>query len=855
VNSQKIRNQFIEYFKAKGYESVDSSSLVPANDPTLLFTNAGMVPFKDVFTGQENRSYQRACSSQKCVRAGGKHNDLEQVGLTARHHTFFEMLGNFVFKGASKSEAIKDAWHLLTEVYQVPQEKLLVTVFKDDHESRAIWENEIGLDQQRVISCGEADNFWSMGDVGPCGPCTEIFYDHGPHIEGGPPGSEDEDGDRYVEVWNLVFMQYNMKQDGSREDLPSLGLDTGMGLERISAVLQGVHNNFETDLFMPIIELVQGMEKSIDIVTARVISDHLRSSVFLISDGVYPSNEGRGYVLRRIMRRAIGFAYNAGLSKPFFAELSKIVVSNYQSAYSDLAVKSDVIFKVIQDEEERFSKTISQGMGLLNQLIEEGVETISGESLFKLYDTYGFPLDMTEKIAQAKGIALDKDGYLQFMSQQQERSRANTQFSVTEQAVVSKIETDFKGYDQHELSTTIAEIWYESTLIPTILKDQEAMLITPESVFYPEGGGQVGDQGIIESDTGKFEVTDTQKIGKSVLHIGKVLEGQFGTEDQVRMVVDQKRQATARNHSATHLLHAALREILGEHVLQKGSLVNDDRLRFDFTHPKPLKPDQLQSIENMVNLEIRHNHAKDVQYMDLESAKAQGVMALFDEKYEDTVRVMGFGAFSRELCGGLHVNATGEIGLFIILSETGIASGVRRIEAITGEAAILHMHALQNERNQCLEILKADSNMLLTKLKGLVDQGKTAKKSYQQLLKKTYAQQSKEWITDAMMIDQEAILIKELDTDDVQTLRAVMDTVRSSMNRGICILLGKMSSDQFFILIAAKNCKVSAKDLMRHLSEKYPVSGGGKSDFAQGKIQVASINALEDDIVSWVKSA
>ncbi len=855
MNSQKIRNQFIEYFKAKGYESVDSSSLVPANDPTLLFTNAGMVPFKDVFTGQENRSYQRACSSQKCVRAGGKHNDLEQVGLTARHHTFFEMLGNFVFKGASKSEAIKDAWHLLTEVYQVPQEKLLVTVFKDDHESRAIWENEIGLDQQRVISCGEADNFWSMGDVGPCGPCTEIFYDHGPHIEGGPPGSEDEDGDRYVEVWNLVFMQYNMKQDGSREDLPSLGLDTGMGLERISAVLQGVHNNFETDLFMPIIELVQGMEKSIDIVTARVISDHLRSSVFLISDGVYPSNEGRGYVLRRIMRRAIGFAYNAGLSKPFFAELSKIVVSNYQSAYSDLAVKSDVIFKVIQDEEERFSKTISQGMGLLNQLIEEGVETISGESLFKLYDTYGFPLDMTEKIAQAKGIALDKDGYLQFMSQQQERSRANTQFSVTEQAVVSKIETDFKGYDQHELSTTIAEIWYESTLIPTILKDQEAMLITPESVFYPEGGGQVGDQGIIESDTGKFEVTDTQKIGKSVLHIGKVLEGQFGTEDQVRMVVDQKRQATARNHSATHLLHAALREILGEHVLQKGSLVNDDRLRFDFTHPKPLKPDQLQSIENMVNLEIRHNHAKDVQYMDLESAKAQGVMALFDEKYEDTVRVMGFGAFSRELCGGLHVNATGEIGLFIILSETGIASGVRRIEAITGEAAILHMHALQNERNQCLEILKADSNMLLTKLKGLVDQGKTAKKSYQQLLKKTYAQQSKEWITDAMMIDQEAILIKELDTDDVQTLRAVMDTVRSSMNRGICILLGKMSSDQFFILIAAKNCKVSAKDLMRHLSEKYPVSGGGKSDFAQGKIQVASINALEDDIVSWVKSA
>ncbi|UTC24102.1 alanine--tRNA ligase [Candidatus Comchoanobacter bicostacola] len=852
MKSQEIRSQFLKFFSDKGYTQKHSYSLVPANDPTLLFTNAGMVPFKGAFLGTEVNDFTKACTAQKCVRAGGKHNDLEQVGFTARHHTFFEMLGNFVFKDASKEAAIQEAWGLLTAIYKIPADRLIVTVYYDDKEARSIWENVIGLASDRVIDCGEKDNFWSMGDVGPCGPCTEIFYDHGPEVPGGMPGTPDEDGDRYVEIWNLVFMQYEMKADGSRVNLPSLGLDTGMGLERLCAVLQDVHNNFETDLFMPIISTLEN--KGVDLTTSRVIADHIRSCVFLIADGVYPSNEGRGYVLRRIMRRAIGFAYNAGVKNQFFAELSDVVYDIYATSYPDLNEKRDVIYKVIADEEGRFATTIKQGMALLEQLLSDSKKIISGLDAFKLYDTYGFPLDMTKKIALARGFSVDKEAYKVHMQEQKERSKSNAQFSAHIGGLDIDLETKFLGYQREENDAQILKLYIDSEPVKQLKSDDKAIIFVNESSFYPEGGGQVGDQGVIQGPYGQFIVQDTQKFNQAIGHIGYVASGTLSPGEDVALRIDHARKETAKNHTATHLLHAALRSILGKHVLQKGSLVAPERLRFDFAHPSPMTRDEIAKVEQIVNQQIQQNIPQTEQWMSLEDAKKQGVMALFDEKYADTVRVMQFGSISTELCGGLHVSATGSIGLFVIIQETGIASGIRRIEALSGQAAYHWMQSMRSERSKLNGLFKANSDTLVNKAQQTIQDLKKVRKQESKLLQKVYTLESASWLQRAHPLKHGQAIIQVLDGLDITTLRSISGALKSKANQTVLILLSK-NQGQTQVFMSSFNTEYSCAKIFNQLIDQFGGKGGGKPKQAQGVLNISVEPSIEEDIISWIETS
>ncbi len=713
LSTADIRRKFIEYFSRNGHQAVASSSLVPADDPTLLFTNAGMNQFKDVFLGSEKRSYTRAVSSQRCVRAGGKHNDLENVGYTARHHTFFEMLGNFSFGDYFKQEAIQFAWSFLTEELKLPKDKLLVTVYAEDDEAFDIWENQIGVPKEKIIRIATSDNFWSMGDTGPCGPCSEIFYDHGEHIWGGPPGTPEEDGDRFIEIWNLVFMQFNRQADGTMEPLPKPSIDTGMGLERISAIMQHVHSNYEIDLFDNLIKAAATIVGTEDLSnkSLRVIADHIRSCAFLVCDGVMPSNEGRGYVLRRIIRRAVRHGYQLGASDIFFYKLVEALIKEMGEAYPELKDQKPVIEKVLRVEEEQFSKTLSRGMNILNEALEALDGTvIPGELVFKLYDTYGFPTDLTADVAREHDYTIDEDGFQAAMQAQRKRAQEASQFGADYNDTLKvEQETAFTGYDNGEQESNVVELICGNDFCEQLTDGQEGVVVLDSTPFYAESGGQVGDTGVLKVANGEFLVTDTQKLGNAFAHKG-IVKGVIQKGDKAAAKIDDtKRTSIRKNHSATHLLHAALREVLGDHVTQKGSLVNAERLRFDFSHFESVTAEQLQTIEQRVNEEIQANHALTTQLMDLDEAKASGAMALFGEKYDEKVRVVSMGPFSTELCGGTHVKQTGDIGLFKIISEGGIASGVRRIEAVSGMGALAFVPQQKAVLQQAASLLKTDA--------------------------------------------------------------------------------------------------------------------------------------------------
>jgi alanyl-tRNA synthetase len=688
--SNEIRSTFLEYFKERGHQIVRSSPLVPANDPTLLFTNSGMVQFKDVLLGSEKRSYVRATTSQRCVRAGGKHNDLENVGYTARHHTFFEMLGNFSFGDYFKPDAIRYCWDLLTEVYGLPVERLWVTVYEEDQEAEDIWKNEIGVDPERFSRCGVKDNFWSMGDTGPCGPCSEVFYDHGPEVPGGPPGSPDEDGDRYIEIWNLVFMQYNRDADGTMTPLPKPSVDTGMGLERLAAVLQGVHSNYETDLFIHLIEQAAAVTGGTDLAdkSLRVIADHIRACAFLIVDGVVPSNEGRGYVLRRIIRRAIRHGHKLGVEEPFFYRLVEALEQEMGAAYPELGERREVVERILRQEEERFDETLDQGLRILDQAIEDlSGDQIPGDTVFRLYDTFGFPVDLTADIARERGLTVDMANFEKAMEGQRGRARAASQFEAAgDKELEVEGSSEFVGYDSTRGEGRVIALFHDGAPVDSLGPEDRGIVVMDSTPFYPESGGQVGDHGEISANGTRFEVDDTQRRGDATLHVGVITDGEIRVGDSVVAQVDApRRRATARNHSATHLLHAALRQVLGGHVAQKGSLVAPDRLRFDFSHFEPVSKAQLEEIEALVNEWILQNDEADTRVLPLAQAMDSGAIALFGEKYDDPVRVLAFGGYSTELCGGTHVARTGDVGLFKFTSETGVAAGVRRVEAVTGQ--------------------------------------------------------------------------------------------------------------------------------------------------------------------------
>jgi|AntRauTorckE5430_2_1112549.scaffolds.fasta_scaffold00119_6 alanyl-tRNA synthetase len=838
MNSDQIRKTFLEYFRSCGYEKADSASLVPAGDQTLLFTNAGMVPFKPYYLGQKP-PFAKACSSQKCLRAGGKHNDLEQVGLTARHHTFFEMLGNFVFSNADKSTAIREAWDLITNHYKLPKEKLYVTVYYEDKESREIWHKEIGLSHDRIIDCGVEDNFWSMGDIGPCGPCTEIFYDYGEDVPGGLPGSENGEGDRYVEIWNLVFMQYEMLADGSKRNLPSMGLDTGMGLERLTSILQNKQNNFDTDLFAPIIKKVQSIIQNIDVTSSRVIADHIRSAVFLISDEVYPSNEGRGYVLRRILRRALGFAYRAGYGDPFLHKLVNTVIQNMKSEYPKLEEKQVNIEKMVLDEEKKFILTISQGMGRMQTYIDSK-KIIDGQIAFEMYDTYGFPLDLIRDIANKHNIILDEPGYHACMEKQRDRSRKNQDFDMKSQIDID-LESEFLGHTQTSLNSLIEGIIVNNKMVQTL--DNEGIVVTSQTPFYAEAGGQIGDIGVIECSEGRFIVRDTQKINNAILHIGQMESGQFKLKDRVSLKVDENRLRIACNHSATHLLHAALRYILGTHVTQKGSLVDEKRLRFDFSHPKPLSVKEINDIENLVNEEILKNHPKISTSMSLKKAKEANIMALFDEKYEDPVNVVTFGEFSKELCGGVHVERSSEIGLFKIVSETGIASGVRRLEAATGLVAISEVMLQRKLLQSVSDSLKCDTSMVVKKTLKLVSDYKLALKQNELLEKELHSQRVKTWLS-AVVNEDYPIIFQALGDVSSKSLRMIMDMLKSSLKSGLVVLQSKD-----MIMIGENGGQHSANMILKALIHECGGKGGGKTSLAQGILnKIITIEILKQHL-------
>ena len=838
MNTSELRQAFLDYFVQQGHTVVPSSSLVPHNDPTLLFTNAGMVQFKDVFLGQEQRPYRRAVTVQRCLRAGGKHNDLENVGYTARHHTFFEMLGNFSFGDYFKHDAIRFAWEFLTQVLKIPAQRLWVSVYQDDDEAADIWLNEIGVAADRISRCGEKDNFWSMGDTGPCGPCTEIFYDHGPDIAGGPPGSPDADGDRYIEIWNLVFMQFNRDQHGQLHPLPQPSVDTGMGLERISALLQGVHNNFHIDLFQDLIKAILQFKADLDPShpSLKVIADHMRACAFLLTDGVIPSNEGRGYVLRRIIRRAVRHGYALGLPIPFFHRLVAPLVTIMGSAYPELRKQQSHIEQRLELEEQQFMRTLDQGLGLLQAQIQtDHLQTISGELAFKLYDTYGFPLDLTADIAREHGLQVDMEGFQHYMQQQRAQSQSASQFEGHYHELISlAVTSHFHGYEQDELQSDIVALLQDGKLVEQLKHGDKGAVILAETPFYAEAGGQVGDKGTLSGDSLLFRVDETRQQGSAIVHHGEVLKGKLSAKQRVWATIDElRRDAIRLHHSATHLLHAALRVVLGDHVQQKGSLVESDRARFDFVHGAVITGLDLERVETLVNEQIRLNQPIDTAIMSLEEAKLTGAAALFDEKYADTVRVLSMGSFSKELCGGTHASRTGDLGLFKITAEYGVASGVRRIEFVAGNAALLWVNHRLQTLNTLAVVMKTQPETVVDKVQHVLDAMKQQEKDLQQYQQIALQQESIVLREQVQMLGDVALLIKQLDHLDAKGLRSLLDQLKSSIANSVIILYAVHEGNLAVVVGVSKAIlgKVpSAGVLVKQICGK----GGGRDDMAQG---------------------
>ena len=839
-STAQIRQAFLDYFGQQGHQSVASSSLVPSDDPTLLFTNAGMNQFKDVFLGAEQRSYRRAVSSQRCVRAGGKHNDLDNVGYTARHHTFFEMLGNFSFGDYFKTDAIKFAWTFLTKELGLPADKLLVTVYAEDDEAFAIWENEIGLPADKIIRIATSDNFWSMGDTGPCGPCSEIFYDHGAHIWGGPPGSPEEDGDRFIEIWNLVFMQFNKSADGTMEPLPKPSIDTGMGLERISAILQNVHSNYEIDIFQALIKAAASVVGTDDLndKSLRVIADHIRSCSFLICDGVMPSNEGRGYVLRRIIRRAVRHGYKLGAQDIFFYKLVGALAEQMGEAYPELVDQLPVIEKVLRVEEEQFSKTLERGMNILAQTLTELDGTvIPGDVVFKLYDTYGFPADLTADVAREQNYTIDEAGFTDAMQAQRARAQQASNFG-TDYNETLKIthNTEFTGYDKTQDQANVVEIIVDNQTVETIEAGQQGIIILDNTAFYAESGGQAGDCGsLLSNDTNVFTVTDTKKIANAFGHQG-IAKATICKGQSLLTVVDStRRDAIKLNHSATHLLHAALRQLLGDHVSQKGSLVDDDKLRFDFAHFEAITTEQLNTIEQLVNEQVRANHQLNTQLMDLDEAKASGAMALFGEKYDEKVRVVSMGEFSTELCGGTHVNQTGDIGLFKLTSESGIASGVRRIEAITGATAVAYVQQQAQTLQQAANLLKVEPFNVVERIMNVQDMLKATEKSLTQAKQKLASQQGSDLVSKIQVIKGHNVLVANLPGVEAKALRGMLDELKQKISSGI-IVLGVPGEGKVNLIAGVTSDlvnQIKAGELINFVASQVGGKGGGRPDMAQ----------------------
>ena len=862
MGSAELRAAFLDFFKGHGHAVVPSSSLVPGNDPTLLFTNAGMVQFKDVFLGKDQRSYVRAASSQRCVRAGGKHNDLENVGYTARHHTFFEMLGNFSFGDYFKREAIRYAWDFVTGTLGIPPERLWVTVFEEDDGAAEIWLKEIGVDAGRFTRMGAKSNFWAMGDTGPCGPCTEIFYDHGPGIEGGPPGSPNEDGDRYVEIWNLVFMQYDRSADGKMVPLPKPSVDTGMGLERVAAVMQGVHSNYDIDLFRHLILAATKLTGAQDPQSSslRVIADHIRACSFLIADGVLPSNEGRGYVLRRIIRRAIRHGFMLGQRQPFFHALVPVLDEEMGSAYPELRAQRAHIERVLRQEEERFAETLAQGMALLDGAIDKlSGKQIPGETVFRLYDTFGFPLDLTSDIARERGLTIDEAGFESAMNAQRERARAASKFGVDLRSDVKvDSQTKFTGYDSELGSGRIAALLRGKEPVQELRAGEEGQVVLDATPFYAESGGQVGDRGALVSGESRFAVADTQKLGKAHVHVGKVESGALRVGDVVQAEVDHAlRQATRLNHTATHLLHAALRKVLGTHVTQKGSLVSPERLRFDFAHYSAVTPDELREIERLVNAEIRGNAEAETRLMDFDAAVAAGAMALFGEKYDDEVRVLRVGDFSTELCGGTHVSRAGDIGLMRIVSEGGIAAGVRRIEAVTGEGALSHVVETDHKLRDVAGLLKATRDDVEEKVRHLVERSRRLEKEVAQLKDKLASGQGRDLAADAASIGAVKFVATRVEGADAAALRNAVDQLKNKLGSA-AVVLGSVDADGKVLLIAGVTAdltgKVRAGDLVNHVALQVGGKGGGRPDLAQaGGTDPDKLETALESVGGWLR--
>lgn len=841
MKTNDLRATFLSFFQQHQHAIVPSSSLVPTNDPTLLFTNAGMVQFKDVFLGVESRPYTRATSSQRCVRAGGKHNDLENVGHTARHHTFFEMLGNFSFGDYFKREAIQFAWTFLTEVLNLPTEKLWVTVYQDDQESEDIWLKEMKVDATRFSRCGEKDNFWSMGETGPCGPCTEIFYDHGADVPGGPPGSPDEDGDRYIEIWNLVFMQYNRDAHGDMHPLPNPCVDTGMGLERIAAVMQGVHNNYDIDLFQYLLQSLSSIIgiKDTSHASMRVIVDHIRSTSFMIVDGVAPSNEGRGYVLRRIIRRALRHGYQLGINEPFFYKLVPALCEQMGEAFPELNDHRDQIERMLEQEEKQFLRTLANGVKLYNDAVS-GLgksDKIPGETVFKLYDTYGFPPDLTADMAREQGREIDMPGFEAAMAKQRAQSQQHQSFKV-DQSIHAHLtgETNFVGYESVSEEAQIETLLVNQQPASEASAGDEVIVVLNRTPFYAESGGQIGDSGFLIKEGAQCRIKDTQKKGSVIIHWGEVVEGTFAIGDTVRAKVDALRDDVRRNHSATHLLHEALRQVLGDHVSQKGSLVDAQRLRFDFSHSQALTSQEIHAIEALVNQEIRANHAVSLKEQSLEDAKASGAMALFGEKYADNVRVISMGAFSTEICGGTHVERTGDIGLFKITTETACSAGVRRIEAMTGNAACEWVNTYVTNLNTLSQRLKAKPEQVVDKLEQLQQQIKSQQKEIEQLQAQLVSGQSVSLSDDMQEIQGIQVLAKQLPSVDRDTLRQSIDDLKSKHPK-LAVILATVQDDKVTLIAGVtKPCldMVKAPDILKHVAAQIDGKGGGRPDLAQG---------------------
>ncbi|EDW6743561.1 alanine--tRNA ligase [Salmonella enterica] len=870
-STAEIRQAFLDFFHSKGHQVVASSSLVPNNDPTLLFTNAGMNQFKDVFLGLDKRNYSRATTSQRCVRAGGKHNDLENVGYTARHHTFFEMLGNFSFGDYFKHDAIQFAWELLTgeNWFALPKERLWVTVYETDDEAYEIWEKEVGIPRERIIRIGDnkgapyaSDNFWQMGDTGPCGPCTEIFYDHGDHIWGGPPGSPEEDGDRYIEIWNIVFMQFNRQADGTMEPLPKPSVDTGMGLERIAAVLQHVNSNYDIDLFRTLIEAVAKVTGATDLgnKSLRVIADHIRSCAFLVADGVLPSNENRGYVLRRIIRRAVRHGNMLGAKETFFYKLVGPLIEVMGSAGEELKRQQAQVEQVLKTEEEQFARTLERGLALLDEeLAKLQGDTLDGETAFRLYDTYGFPVDLTADVCRERNIKVDEAGFEAAMEEQRRRAREASGFGADYNAMIRvDSASEFKGYDHLELNGKVTALFVDGKAVEAINAGQEAVVVLDQTPFYAESGGQVGDKGELKGAGFTFAVDDTQKYGQAIGHLGKLSAGALKVGDAVQADVDEARRARIRlNHSATHLMHAALRQVLGTHVAQKGSLVSDKVLRFDFSHNEAMKPSEIREVEDLVNAQIRRNLQIETNIMELDAAKAKGAMALFGEKYDERVRVLSMGDFSTELCGGTHASRTGDIGLFRIISESGTAAGIRRIEAVTGEGAMATVHAQSDRLNDIAHLLKGDSQNLGDKVRAVLERTRQLEKELQQLKDQAAVQESANLSSKAVDLNGVKLLVSELAGIEPKMLRTMVDDLKNQLGSTVIVLATVVEGKVSLIAGVSKDVtdRVKAGELIGMVAQQVGGKGGGRPDMAQaGGTDAAALPAALASVQGWVSA-